>query len=165
MRGWRFATLIVPAVTAAISISGPLRAQSADSIAVLAVIDHLFTAMAQRDTAAARALLAPRSQIVAVRGDTAAAPRVQSDTAFIRALGSGRGQLHERIWSPTVQIHGPLAMVWAPYDFHLDGQRTHCGVDAFTLVRADSLWRVVEIAYTIERRDCAPSPLGPLRQR
>lgn len=163
MRRWRFATLIVVPVAAVISVSAPLRAQSADSVAVLAVIEHLFTAMAQRDTGAAHALFAPRSQIVAVRSDTAAAPRVQSDTAFVRALGAGHGQIHERIWSPTVQIRGPLAMVWAPYDFHVDGQRTHCGVDAFTLVRADSLWRVVGIAYTIERRDCAPSPLGPLR--
>lgn len=162
MRHWR-TTLIAVAVTAAITVSAPLRAQSADSAAVLAVVDRLFTAMAQRDTAAAHAVLAPSSQIVAVRSDTASAPRVQSDTTFVRALGAGHGQLRERIWLPTVQIRGPLATVWAQYDFHLDGQRTHCGVDAFTLIRTDSIWRIVGIAYTVERHDCAASPLGPLR--
>jgi hypothetical protein len=155
----RFCALVV----LLLGVVAPLHAQSTESAAVLTVVDRLFNAMAQRDTAAARAVLAPGSQLVAVRGDTASAPRVQSDSGFVRSLGAGRGQLRERIWSPTVQIRGPLATVWAQYDFHLDGQRTHCGVDAFTLVRADSVWRITGIAYTVERRNCAASPLGPPR--
>lgn len=161
MREFRFIHLTVAAAMTAIPAGAPLRAQSADSAAVLVVVDRLFTAMAQRDTSAAHAVLAPRSQIVAIRGDTATAPRVQTDTAFVRALGAGHGQLRERIWSPTVLIRGPLATVWAPYDFSVDGQRTHCGVDVFTLMRIDAVWRVVGIAYTVERSGCAPSPLGP----
>ncbi|HEY2065383.1 MAG TPA: hypothetical protein VGG84_05450 [Gemmatimonadaceae bacterium] len=143
-------------------IATPVHAQTADSAAVLAVVSRLFDAMAQRDTVAARAVLAPGTQIVSIRGDTTGVgPRVSSDTAFIRSLGSGHGQLRERLWSPTVLLRGPLATVWAPYDFHLDGLRTHCGIDAFTLVRTGSVWRVTGIAYTVERRNCVDSPLGP----
>lgn len=129
-----------------------------------APVDRLFDAMGRRDTAAMRALLTPGSRLVSIRGDSAgAAPRVTNDTAFFRSLAVGHGQLRERIWSPIVRLRGPLAIVWAPYDFHVDGRRTHCGIDAFTLVRADSVWRITDIAYTVERRNCADSPLGPPR--
>jgi hypothetical protein len=53
--------------------------------------------------------------------------------------------------------------VWAPYDFHIDGQRTHCGVEAFALIRRDSVWQIAGITYTVERRNCSASPLGPPR--
>jgi hypothetical protein len=139
-----------------LGIAMPLRAQAADSVAVLTTVERLFDAMARRDTAAARGLLAPGSRFVSVRGDSAgAAPQVTSDTAFLRSLAVGRARLRERILSPTVQLRGPLATVWAPYDFHVDGQRTHCGVDAFTLIRTDSVWQIAWIAYTVERRTCS----------
>ncbi len=39
----------------------------------------------------------------------------------------------ERYWSPTVLIRGPMALVWAPYEFQIDGKISHCGIDAFVL--------------------------------
>ena len=52
-------------------------------------------------------------------------------------------------------------MVWAPYDFHVNGAFSHCGVDVFSLVRTAEGWRIAAVAYTVEREGCAPSPLGP----
>ena len=49
----------------------------------------------------------------------------------------------------------------APYDFHRDGEFSHCGVDAFTLVRTESGWKISGGVYTVETEGCAPSPLGP----
>ena len=77
-----------------LGIAMPLRAQAADSVAVLTTVERLFDAMARRDTAAARGLLAPGSRFVSVRGDSAgAAPQVTSDTAFLRSLAVGRARL------------------------------------------------------------------------
>jgi hypothetical protein len=139
----------------------PLRAQTADSAAAVAAVHELLDAMQRRDTAAARALLVPGARFVSVRGDSAETPRVQTDGAFLRSLVGGRARLQERVWAPVVRVHGPLATVWAPYDFHVDGRRTHCGVDAFTLLWSGSRWRVAGITYTVERHDCPASPLGP----
>lgn len=142
----------------------PLSAQSsdADRAAVLSVVQRLFTAMAQRDTTAARALLMPGSRFVAIFGDgTGSTPRVQADTTFLRNLATGTDRLLERMWEPVVQLRGPLATVWAPYDFYVNGQRTHCGVDTFTLLRGGMVWRLSDISYTVERTGCADSPLGP----
>jgi hypothetical protein len=147
---------------AMILLAHPARAQSTERDAILATVDRLFAAMQSRDTSAARRALATGSRVVSVRGDTARVPLVaQADTSFLRSLAAGTDRYLERIWAPEVRVRGPLATVWAPYDFHLNGVRSHCGVDAFTLVRTPSGWQVSEVIYTVERAGCADSPLGP----
>lgn len=137
-------------------------ASASDSAAVISVVQRLFDAMATRDTVAARALLLPGARVVSIRSGAATTmPRVQSDTAFVRSLGSARDALIERMWNPQVRVHGSLAELWTPYDFHLGGRFSHCGVDSFTLVRGPNGWLIAGIAYTVEPTGCAPSPLGP----
>jgi hypothetical protein len=135
---------------------------AADSTAVVAAAQRLFDAMARRDTVAARALLLPGSQFVSLRSTgQAATPRQQSDSAFLRSLASGSQRLLERMWTPTVHVHGALAVVWAPYDFHIDGKFSHCGVDTFSLLHTAGGWQISGIVYTVETTGCAASPLGP----
>ncbi|MDX2193922.1 MAG: histidine phosphatase family protein [Gemmatimonadales bacterium] len=132
--------------------------------AILAAIDSLFLGMARRDVALSRRLLLPGAQFVATAaGDSTRPPRVQGDTAFLRSLASDTTALLERIWAPELRVTGPLATVWAPYDFHRGGAFSHCGTDAFQLLRTPDGWRVGTIAYTVQRSGCAPSPLGPPR--
>ena len=106
----------------------------------------------------------PGSQFIAVRaGAQPVRPRRQTDTSFVRSLAEGRERLLERFWAPVVHVHGPLAEVWAPYDFHVDGRFSHCGVDSFSLVRTAAGWQIAGIVYTVETTGCAASPLGPPR--
>ena len=77
-------------------------------------------------------------------------------------LSAMRDTYIERIWEPTVLIHGPIAVVWAQYDLHRNRQFVHCGVDAFTLIRTSAGWRIATTTYTAEPTGCTPSPLGPL---
>lgn len=63
--------------------------------------------------------------------------------------------------APTPADTPIIAIVTAPYDFWVNDRFSHCGTDVFTLVEQDGRWRIASIAYTIQRRDCAPSPLGP----
>jgi hypothetical protein len=71
--------------------------------------------------------------------------------------------MRERIWNPDVRIHGLIATVWAAYDFWIDGKLSHCGVDAFDLIKTPEGWRIAGGVYTVETQ-CSPSPLGPLKQ-
>jgi hypothetical protein len=52
---------------------------------------------------------------------------------------------------------------WAPYDFHLDGKLSHCGIDSFGLVRGADGWRIAGISYTVQKTGCAPSPPGNVK--
>jgi hypothetical protein len=141
------------------------QAPPTDTNAVVAVVQRLFDAMASGDTVTLRAVLLPGMQFVALTTDAAAAPapRIQSDTAFVQRLGSRRQRLLERMWNPVVQLQGPIATVWTPYDFHIDGKFSHCGIDSATLVWTAQGWRIAGLTYTVQRTGCAASPLGPPR--
>lgn len=148
--------------------AAPLAAQSpagGDTAAVVAAAQRVLDAINRRDSVLARASLVPGAQFVSWRGDTVATrARVQRDSAFVSQIGDPKNpRMLERMWEPTVLIHGTIATVWAPYDFHIDGKWSHCGVDVFQLVRLGDGWKVAALSYTVERTGCPPSPLGAPR--
>lgn len=134
-------------------------APNAESAGVVAVAERLFAAMESRDTAAIRALFLPQAQIVAVeRIEGRERMRVRTIAEFLPGIVSAPEPLVERMWAPEVRIEGGLATLWAPYDFHRGAQFSHCGTDAFQLVRADGGWRIAILSYTIQREGCPPAP-------
>ena len=138
-------------------------ATPADREAVLAAVETFFRTMTARDPAGARAVLEPEGRFFSIRPGPNGEKVIRSFTnqSYLDGLvGEGPGQV-ERIWSPRVLVHGDLANVWAPYDFHIDGAFSHCGVDSFDLIRSPNGWKITGGAYTVEREGCAPSPLGP----
>lgn len=140
---------------------GPAWPQSPQS-AVIAAVQQLFDAMAARDTAAARAVLMPEGLFFAVSsGEDEEAVSAMPHTDFLARLGTAQERWLERMWEPQVLIHGPLAVVWTRYDFYRGGTFSHCGVDAFNLIRTADGWKIASAAYTVEPDGCPPSPLGP----
>jgi len=67
-------------------------------------------------------------------------------------------KFEERIWNPKVLLDGPVAVVWADYDFHVDDKFSHCGVDVFNLIKDEGVWKVANMTWTVQYTDCAPSP-------
>jgi len=155
--------LIIGLTAALAALPVPARAQTAKD-SVTAVVNEFFRAMTARDTAAFSRTLMPDgiAYIAASRGDSTIVGR-QPFEESIRMIGTTPDTYVERMWNPTVLIHGPIAVLWTPYDIHRNGKFGHCGVDAFTLVRSRTGWKIATIAYTVEPTGCAPSPLGPLR--
>ena len=146
-----------------LSIPSSVQAQS-DEEAVVAAVQHLFDAMATRDTLAARAVLLPEGRFYSIR-DTDDGPRVGSTThrEFLDQLTTPGADWLERLWNPTVLIHGRMAVVWTAYDFHVGGAFSHCGVDAFSLFKTADGWKIAGTTYTVEPTGCPESPLGPPR--
>lgn len=142
----------------------PDAAQEDEASAVLAVVERFFEAMEARDIETFAELQVPEGTTFSQRiGPDGPGPvRIRSLQALIDALAESDRLWQERIWDPTVLVHGPVAVVWAPYDFHLDGAFSHCGVDAFTLFRIDGEWKLAGAAWTAETEGCEPSPLGPV---
>ena len=131
---------------------------SAPQREALGAVDALFAAMAKHDVDASRRLILPGARFVVVLPDGAV--KIEPDTGYLDTLGKHEEAFRERIWDAQVTVQGNLAQVWAPYDFHLDGKLSHCGIDSFSLVRGSDGWRIAGISYTVQKAGCAPSPLG-----
>ena len=142
----------------------PARAQSSRD-SVVAVVNEFFRAMTAHDSVTLARVQMPGGVHFAARvqGDSVAINRGTVED-FARRIGAMQDAIVERLWEPTVLVHGPLAVVWAPYDLHRNREFVHCGIDAFTLLRAPSGWKVATVSYTAEPKGCKPSPLGPLPQ-
>jgi len=52
---------------------------------------------------------------------------------------------------PTVLVAGDVAMVWAPYVFHVDGELSHTGIDVFNLLRTEDGWKIAGGVYSVAR--------------
>ena len=72
-----------------------------------------------------------------------------------------QGELVERFWEPRVMVYGRLATVWTPYDFHVDGAFSHCGINNFSMLQTDDGWKITGVVFSIEVENCEESPLGP----
>jgi len=127
------------------------RAATPDEQAVLLPINEMFDGMAKRDAAAIKAPTLPGGTMVLMRDGK---PTQITFEAFAERVGKpGKTQIEERIHDPLVRIDNDLAMVWASFDFLVDGKVDHCGTDLFNLVRTDGKWLIASVADT-GRKDC-----------
>jgi len=130
---------------------------------VIAAAQRFFDTMAACDAAGMRAVVEPAGRIVRLRAGAGAESVTSTSTfgEFLARLGPCPERFLERMWDPQVRVRGGLATLWAPYDFWRGATFSHCGIDAFDLVKTASGWKIVGGAYTVEPEGCAPSPLGP----
>jgi hypothetical protein len=138
---------------------GSLAAQGQER-EVLGVVRQLFDGMRARDTAKMRAQLHPDARMASpsTRSGTVSVT-VESPEAWLAGVARATGpMLDERITSAVVKVDGALASVWASYTFYLGERLSHCGVDAFHLVRLPSGWKIIDLADTRRRENC---PTGP----
>lgn len=139
-----FAFVFAAALSTALA-AGAL-AQSAEEQAVLAPIHAMFDGMSKRDAAAIKAPTMPGGAMVLMRDGK---PVQMTFEDFANRVGKpGATRIEERIHDPLVRIDNDLAVVWAPFDFLVDGKVDHCGTDLFNLVRVDGKWIIASVADT-----------------
>jgi hypothetical protein len=74
---------------------------------------------------------------------------------FIKAVGTPRKEkMNEVMWDAVVQQDRAFAQVWANYAFYRGNTFSHCGIDAFQLVRVGEDWKIVNLSYTKSTVDC-----------
>lgn len=140
-----------------------LRAQSADadSMTAIAVADSVLRALSSGDQAALRRLTLD-SAIVGGAGVRNGVERMSVGSWARYTSRSGPSEFTERGFGATARVQDRVAQVWVPYDLYVGKAWSHCGVDAFTLIRSEGRWRVASLIYTIEQPPaCRKHPSGP----
>ena len=140
----------LPAIPLHAATPAPASVSSAEEQAVLAPIQAMFDGMASRDPAAMRQPLLPGGTMVLMRDGN---PTQITFDAFADRIARPAPNhipthIQERIHHPLIRVDNDLAMVWAPFDFLVDGKVDHCGTDLFNLVRKDGRWLIASVADT-----------------
>ncbi len=143
-------------LTLAAAVAAPSRvAAQAGEEAVMDAILRFFDAARTKDTAAVRAAFEPAARLTLLRPDPNGGVRVNVLTPdqFVGAVAGGSG-IDEPVRNPKVFIDGDLASVWVEYQVRANGAVSHCGYDAFHLVRRTTGWKVLAIADSFRRSGC-----------
>jgi Putative lumazine-binding len=136
----------------ALFATASLHALTPQEQAVLAPVQALFDGMTKRDAAAIKEPFLPGAIMVLMRDGK---PSQMTADAFADRVGKPAAtHIEERIHDPLIRIDNDLAVVWAPFDFLVDGKVDHCGTDLFNLVRKEGKWMIASVADT-GRKDCA----------
>jgi hypothetical protein len=143
--------LFIAGVACAGFLTASLHAATPEEQAVLAPVNAMFDGMAKRNAAAIKTPLLPGGSMVLMRDGK---PTQMTFEAFAdRMAKPGTTRIEERIHDPLVRIDNDLAVVWAPFEFLVDGKVDHCGTDLFNLVRTDGRWLIASVADT-GQKDC-----------
>ena len=130
--------------------------------AVKLVIENFFESINTGNGELLASLEVEGAQIFNIREDTVGKYEFVERSWFSAEYFSSDSQFTERYWDEELLISDTLAIFWAPYDFHIDGEFSHCGIDALNLIKIDGEWKIGHAMWTIQRPGCEASPLGPL---
>ena len=77
----------------------------------------------------------------------------ESATDFLKMIASipKNEKFEERLLFYNIQIDGAMANVWTPYEFYINGELSHTGVNSFQLFNDNGKWK---ITYCIDTRKC-----------
>lgn len=78
---------------------------------------------------------------------------VESRENFLKSVASMSKSIvyEERLTGWNIQVDKKLAHVWTPYEFYVNGQLVHTGVNSFQLYWKNGFWKIMYCADTRNR--------------
>ena len=128
---------------------------AADSIKT--VVNNLFIAMKNSDGNGIKACFAKDAVLQTIATNKEMKQVVENDSVetFARIVQSmPKGVADERVVFDAIHIDGPMAAVWAPYEFYYKEKFSHCGVDHFVFIREEGLWKIQYLIDTRRKQGC-----------
>jgi hypothetical protein len=141
-------------VVASVSFS---QAQASEEASIAEVINKLFTGMHNHDTVMVRSAFGDKVTLATVvrNREGKHVLRLEEFGDFIKILGKPSAEpLTEEIWNLKIQIDGAFAQAWCDYGFYVGKNFSHCGVDAFQLIKTQDGWKIFNLADTRRKDGC-----------
>lgn len=132
-------------------------AQESEKNKVMKVVNQVFEAMRTNDSTLLKTCFVetPNMFTSFTNADGKSVLKKGDFQQFINIIGQPKEQVfNEPIWNEKVQIDDNLASVWVDYAFYVDDQFSHCGVDAFHLVKLDDQWKIFHLVDTRRKTGC-----------
>lgn len=133
-------------------------AQESEKAAVQKTIETFFEGFHQQDSMLIRQMVSDDivMQRISIDSSQNASVRKQEFSEFLKAVVGipKTTQFKEIIKSFSIQIDGPMANVWTPYEFRRKGEFSHCGVNSFQLYKDGEDWKIIYIIDTGRKEGC-----------
>ncbi|MBX2878204.1 MAG: nuclear transport factor 2 family protein [Saprospiraceae bacterium] len=122
--------------------------------AVQQTIQDFFDAIEKQDTSLFKSTLNLAGQVWV---QNRAKKPTQISSRFLKqdiAMLQGEHQYEEKALHYDIKVHKGMAMAWVAYEFWRNGVFSHCGIDAFTLMKIQDQWKIVSLSYSVEISGC-----------
>lgn len=120
-------------------------------------IENFFEGFHARDTLSIKQTASASPFMQTVGMDKQGNPLLQTVgfSGFLKQIASIpiEKKIEERLLSFNIQVDGNMAHAWTPYEFYVDGNFSHCGVNSFQLFNDAGDWKIIYIIDT-RRKDC-----------
>ena len=128
--------------------------KTTDEDQIKAVILKTFSAMKSVDSVALKSCFTEKAllQISQIRPGGNIVREVPIANFVKNVMTRKPGDMDERVlsWGPILVDH-EIATAWVPYEFYLNGQFTHKGVDAFILVKVGEEFKIQTLLYNMQK--------------
>jgi hypothetical protein len=111
--------------------------------AALASFQAMLDGLGRRDKAGMMTQLLPGGSATLMRNGKPV--QLNFEALTDRLAQPGPESHEERIHDALVRVDGDVAIIWATFEFLIDGKVDHCGRDIATLVLVDGRWLVAYI--------------------
>ena len=150
----------IPTIAAAlIAVASPAFAQDANEASGSAepkeTVALFMKAFNAQDAEAMRALVVEGGSVTVIEeraGEDRSRTIALDD--LISTIAASPSDLEEPVWGMATLRSGPVATVMASYEFLIDGERSHCGKNIYSLTRVNGEWKIASIAYSHKEEDC-----------
>lgn len=125
-----------------------------DKKEVLAIAQQFFSSLEKGDTVTLRSLFLDDARNYFVQEkDT----KIRAGSRSPKSFNADKDRVvRERFIKDgvDVMVHNRIAVVWGSYNLWINDKFSHCGVDAFTLLKTEAGWKISSLSFCMESEGC-----------
>ncbi|MBU2907286.1 MULTISPECIES: nuclear transport factor 2 family protein [Arenibacter] len=121
-------------------------------------IEAFFEAFHQQDSMALKETVSKDIVLQTIGKDADGREVVKTDdfNHFLKSIVSipATTKFEEKIMSYNIQIDGAMANAWTNYEFWVNDNFSHCGVNSFQLFNDQGAWKIIYLIDTRRKEGC-----------
>ncbi len=133
-------------------------AQMDETIKVKAIIDTFFEGFHKQDSLIVMQVISNDIIMQSIGKDREGQIKIRNEKFddFLKSVLSipEDKKFEEKLLDYIIKVDGNMANVWIPYEFWLNGEFSHCGVNSFQLFNDNGRWKIIYIIDTRRKTGC-----------
>lgn len=133
-------------------------AQMDETIKVKAIIDTFFEGFHKQDSLIIMQVISNDIIMQSIGKDRKGQIKIRNEKFddFLKSVLSipEDKKFEEKLLDYIIKVDGNMANVWMPYEFWINGEISHCGVNSFQLFNDNGRWKIIYIIDTRRKTGC-----------